>query len=128
MNEGKLIGNISIVAPDLGIPLKTNGLTAKERTGYIFVTFDKESSQILITYSKKIRSVMRVAKYEDYMPYGFEPHTSLVKQEPSVLGEIMQSIKDTLNDTIFTPKELVVSRETKTDDGPVFDIIYKYQF
>jgi len=40
----------------------------------------------------------------------------------------MNSITDSLEDIIFTPKKCIISRETKTEKGSVFDIIYTHQF
>jgi len=112
----------------LNIPLKTKGLITKDDSGYIFVTFNTESSKSLISYSDEIRIAMRTPGYEDYMHYAYEPHTSVIKKDPLVLGAKMNSITDSLEDIIFTPKECIISRETKTEKGSVFNIIYTHQF
>ena len=126
--EPEIIKNVGAVAPNLELPLKTNGLLTKPDSGYIFITFDTTSSQQLTGYSEAMRIAMRVKDSEDNMPYGYEPHSSLIKQEVAELDSILAFITDKLEAVVFTPKSLIISRATDTDNGITFDVLFEHSF
>jgi hypothetical protein len=126
--ENKLVMNISALADTLKTPLITKGLKIKPETGYIFLTFDDSTSVNLVDFSKSVRTAMRVEGFEDSMPYGYEPHTSIFKQDPTLVQTIHSSIVDQMIGIEFTPETLVVSRETIANNTPCFDKILIHSF
>lgn len=105
--------------------LKTKGFETRTDTGYIFLVFDETSSNLLHKISNDLSQVMHIGDAEDFMPHGFESHTSLIKQDPSHISAICRTLTHNLDNVVFTPHELVVSKEIKTDTDISFETIIK---
>ena len=123
--EEELINRLNNIDIQVISKLKIKGYELRLDTGYVFLTFDDQSSDFLKTYSSQISYAMKFGDAEDHMPYGFEPHTSIIKQDSSVLEVLYSTLSHKLDGMEFTPSEIVISKEIRSESMVSFDVVFR---
>lgn len=91
----------------------------RTETGYVFIVFDEAGSNELHSLSIKASKLMRVGDAEPHMPYGFDPHTSLLKVDSEELQSIYNVLPRDFLGQVFKSKSMVISKEIM--DGKQID-------
>ncbi len=95
----------------IGDTLTISGYMSREKSGYIFIVFDQKSNQQLESLSQAAeRAMTNHESAVSAMPYGFEPHTSLIKTNPKKIDKIINTLKTDISGITFHPDKMILSK------------------
>ena len=126
LHETELISNLQALNLSELPELQLKGFEKRKGSGYIFIVFNDSGSENLYKLSELVSMCMKLSGSVDFMRYGFEPHTSLIKQDPSEIEAVYSSLPTNLPKNNFPTKQLVISKEIKNDHGSIFEVIYSF--